>query len=164
LQTPCLEKLKTIGNFFDGLVQTSKQNMSFFSTMNSPATLAITGALFLAAFFFYQWLLPKPIPGIPYNDEAVKSVFGDVPSMLKDLKGSKSLIDWISGNNKRHDSPMVQIFTSLFGKPVVVISDFRESQVQHMPGLGAHLFAKEDSDFIFFASPLGYSHATHQRV
>jgi hypothetical protein len=50
--------------------------------------------------------------------------------MLAHLKQSQVLIDWLGMHNHRHNSPIVQIFTSLFGRPWVVISDFREIQVK----------------------------------
>ncbi|KAH8704501.1 cytochrome P450 [Phaeosphaeriaceae sp. PMI808] len=88
-----------------------------------PATLVLTGA-----FLFYRWLLPKPIPGIPYNAEATKSIFGDLPSVTKHLETSQASTDWLMSHNTRHNSPIVQIFMDLFSKPWVVITDYREAQ------------------------------------
>jgi hypothetical protein len=103
-------------------------------TLNShiritPATAVLIGTLFVAAFLFYRWLLPKPLPGIPYNPEAAKSIFGDIPSMLDHLKTHKTITDWMLDINMRHKSPITQQFSNLFGKPWVVISDYREAQV-----------------------------------
>lgn len=33
----------------------------------TPIPIAVSSAFFLAAYLFYQWLLPKPIPGISYS-------------------------------------------------------------------------------------------------
>lgn len=104
---------------------------SSVQALNTPTTAAITGSLFIAAFLFYRWLLPKPIPGIPYNEEATKSIFGDIPSMLEHLKTHKTMSDWMLAFHTRHQSPIVQMFTNLFGKPWVVISDYKEAQVLH---------------------------------
>ncbi|KAF1845896.1 cytochrome P450 [Cucurbitaria berberidis CBS 394.84] len=90
--------------------------------------ITITGVLSLAAFLLYKWLLPKPIHGIPCNKEATRSLFGDIPSMLNHLKTHKTFSDWFLSHNTRHKSPIVQIFPNPFGKPVVMISDYRESQ------------------------------------
>ena len=49
--------------------------------------------------------------------------------MLGHLKHSKELISWLQIHSLRHNSPIVQIFTGLFGRPEIVISDFREAQV-----------------------------------
>ncbi|KAH3973034.1 hypothetical protein HBH64_051440 [Parastagonospora nodorum] len=102
--------------------------MSFFEGIMSPATVAISGTVLVSAFLFYRWLLPKPIPGIPYNQEAVRSVFGDIPSMLKHLQGSRTMMDWFLADHKKHDSPIIQKFILLFGPPVVFISDYHEAQ------------------------------------
>jgi hypothetical protein len=98
--------------------------------LNTPTTAAVTGSLFVAAFLLYQWLLPKPIPGIPYDESATKTIFGDIPSMLEHLKTHKTLTDWMLAYHTRHQSPIVQMFTNLFGRPWVVISDYREAQVR----------------------------------
>jgi hypothetical protein len=103
--------------------------MDLLSVLNAPTTVVVTGALFLATFLLYRWLLPKPIPGVPYNPEATKSLFGDIPSMLEHLKTHKMLTDWMLAHSTKHDTPIVQLFTNLFGKPIVLISDYREAQV-----------------------------------
>lgn len=96
----------------------------------SPATAALTGAIFLATHLFYKWLLPKPIPGIPYNPNATKSIFGDVTPMLEHLKTSQEFQAWLVKQHQNLNSPIVQVFLNLFSKPVVMISDARESQVK----------------------------------
>ncbi|KAL5120724.1 hypothetical protein ACEQ8H_001473 [Pleosporales sp. CAS-2024a] len=101
--------------------------MASLALLFAPATSAITGTLFLASYLLYKWLLPKPIPGIPYNPEAPTSLFGDIPAMIKHANESPEIINWFSNQNKRHASPIVQVFTSLFGRPAVVINDYRET-------------------------------------
>jgi cytochrome P450 len=96
--------------------------------LDAPVWVFVTGTLFLGTFLLYRWLLPTPIPGIPYNQDALNSIFGDIPSMLEHLKTHKTLSDWLIAHNHRHGSPMVQVFSNLFQKPWVVISDFGEMQ------------------------------------
>ncbi|KAH7356145.1 cytochrome P450 [Pyrenochaeta sp. MPI-SDFR-AT-0127] len=96
--------------------------------MLSASTITITGVLFLATFSLYRWLLPKPIPGIPFNPEATNSIFGDIPSMLNHLKTHKTVSDWVLNHSTRHNSPIVQVFANLFGKQWVIINDYREAQ------------------------------------
>lgn len=98
--------------------------------MISPAPLILVAIFLAATYWLYAWLLPKPIPGIPFNAEATRSIFGDVPSMLQHLKTSKTITDWVSSHHKRHNTPIVQIWMSLFQKQWVVIDDFREAQVR----------------------------------
>ena len=103
---------------------------SSLQVLISPVYFAVTGALFLGAYLFYQWLLPKPIKGVPYNNDATKSIFGDIPSMLTHLKTHTEFQSWILSFNEDLKSPIVQIFLDLFRQPVVVISDAREVQVR----------------------------------
>lgn len=51
------------------LTQTTPKMNSFESlrVFGTPASLTISSILFIAVFLFYRWLLPKPIPGIPYS-------------------------------------------------------------------------------------------------
>lgn len=103
-------------------------SLDLLRSLNGPATIAVTGALFFSAFLLYQWLIPKPIPGVPYNDEARKTIFGDIPSLVKHTKTSKVIIDWMNSHTERHNSPIVQVWIQLFGRPTVIVNDFREAQ------------------------------------
>lgn len=74
----------------------------------------------------YRYLLPKPIPGIPYNKDATKSLLGDIPQSKKESPGN--IFNWISAQSRRHNSPIFQIWLGPFTKPAVVVADFREGQ------------------------------------
>lgn len=39
-------------------------------------------------YVLYQIILPKPIPGIPYNKHAAKSLFGDIPEIRRESPGN----------------------------------------------------------------------------
>lgn len=101
--------------------------MSLFAY--SPTLLAL-GALSLTLLYVaYRAALPHPIPGIPYNQEAAKSILGDVPQFLSYVKENNGqAIRWWHEQLEKHDSPIIQLFLSPFGRPVVVIADFREAQ------------------------------------
>ncbi|KAK1974960.1 cytochrome P450 [Colletotrichum cereale] len=73
-----------------------------------------------------MYLLPKPIAGIPYNPSALKSIFGDIPAMVKNCNGSP--MRWMVSQGQRRNSPIFQVFVMPFAKPSVVVSDFREAQ------------------------------------
>lgn len=92
-----------------------------------PALLGIV-AIFLILYLSYQKLLPKPIPGIPYNASATKSILGDVPGLISHMSKTGQLWAWIMQQNIDHGSPVVQVFARPFAGPWVLISDFRESQ------------------------------------
>jgi len=85
----------------------------------------IAAAVAVALWALYRWLLPKPIPGIPYNQRAARSLLGDIPGLI----GSKQLpSDWLVSQIRKHRSPIVQVFLEPFGRPSIVLMDFRESQ------------------------------------
>ncbi|KAI9902089.1 hypothetical protein N3K66_003906 [Trichothecium roseum] len=90
----------------------------------SPMVIAAAVASSLI-FAVYQWLLPRPIPGIPYNPEAARRILGDIPSMLRDERGA---MDWLLAQSQRHSGPVCQLFLRPFGRPFVLLSDFREAQ------------------------------------
>jgi hypothetical protein len=108
------------------------ESLGSLRVLGTPTSIAISGTLFVVAFLLYRWLLPKPIPGIPYNPEAKNSIFGDIPSLLAHLKTHKTVSDWMGCHNIRHSSPIVQMFPYLARKPVVVIHDYREVQVHYL--------------------------------
>lgn len=70
--------------------------------------------------------LPKPIPGIPYNKNAANRISGDGPEM-REAAGKRSVRLWMRNQFARHKSPIVQLFIRPFGRPNVLVSDFRES-------------------------------------
>ena len=92
----------------------------------------ITTALLFAlaatlVYVLYRLALPKPIPGIPYNESASKSILGDVQAAMASLSQTGEFWPWIAAQNVKHSSPMSQVFLRPFGKPWVVVSDFRET-------------------------------------
>jgi hypothetical protein len=95
-----------------------------------PQWLLFCGIPILLCLLYLAYLrsLPRPIPGIPYNEEAVRSVFGDMKSMAKYVGETNQIFGWMRANQAKLQSPIIQLFTRPFGKPWVVIYDFRESQ------------------------------------
>lgn len=73
-------------------------------------------------------LRPRPIPGIPYNKDAAKSIWGDIPTMMSNFSKTKEVTDWMQKHFVNLDSPIIQLFISPFGGPTIFIADFRESQ------------------------------------
>ncbi|GAB1311025.1 Cytochrome p450 monooxygenase [Madurella fahalii] len=82
----------------------------------------------LALYCLYQWLLPKPIPGIAYNPEATKSLFGDAPAMIKEVSVTGEFRVWCAKQMRKMNSPICQIFIRPFSKPWILLADFRESK------------------------------------
>lgn len=94
------------------------------STIYALCTIGIGISLYLA----YRMALPKPIPGIPYNDKAIQSIFGDASSLVAYTTKTKELYAWMVEQNIKLQSPIVQLFVRPLAKPWVVIADFQEAQ------------------------------------
>ncbi|OLN97437.1 Cytochrome P450 3A11 [Colletotrichum chlorophyti] len=84
--------------------------------------------LALVAYLLYHKLLPKPIPGIPYNKGATKTLLGDIPSIIKAVTKDRTTHKWMLSQIQNHDSPITQIFPRPLSKPWVVLADFRETE------------------------------------
>jgi hypothetical protein len=100
---------------------------------NSPALLALLGVIFSCLYLCYRWALPRPIPGIPYNKEATKSLLGDVLAMVQYVGKTKEVAPYFTQQTLKLRSPIIQLFIRPFGKPYVLISDFREIQGNCLP-------------------------------
>ena len=86
--------------------------------------LICSALLYLA----YRAALPKPIPGIAYHKSAANNLFGDIPRMLRHLTTSKAPTEWFHRQCLELNSPIVQLFIRPFGRPLVFLADWRESQ------------------------------------
>ena len=79
-----------------------------------------------------RWLaLPKPYPGIPYHRQSAGRVLGDVPDLLRwkneNPERRFETWAWIREQNVKLNSPVVQLFVRPFGKPFVIVTDYREA-------------------------------------
>ncbi|KAI2615593.1 cytochrome P450 [Hypoxylon sp. NC1633] len=93
-----------------------------------PLYVALVFIIPLFLYGLYQWLLPRPIPGIAYNAKAAKSLFGDAPAMIKEVSVTGEFRVWCAKQVKQMNSPICQIFIRPFSKPWVLLADFRESR------------------------------------
>ena len=59
---------------------------------------------------FYLRAFPKPLPGIPYDVEAAKSLSGDLKQLRKDPDG---LAKWCSKHLSKLGSPVCQTSAAL---------------------------------------------------
>ena len=81
--------------------------------------LSIVSTLYLIR----RALLPKPIPGIPYNKNAINSIMGD----LAEFRAAKNRREWWALQAVKHQSPLVQVFMKPFGLPWVFVADHFEA-------------------------------------
>ncbi|KAI8633447.1 cytochrome P450 [Xylariaceae sp. FL1651] len=94
--------------------------------------LRLTIAVALCASFLvylgYRWALPKPLPGIPYNAEATKSLFGDGLALMKEVSQTGDVMAWFLKQNQKTGSPVSQIFLQPLGKPLIIVRDWRAAR------------------------------------
>jgi cytochrome P450 len=69
---------------------------------------------------YRRLLLPKPLPGIPYDREAAKKVFGDVTDLRTDPDG---LAQWCGKKLARSGTPICQALMGPLETPVVIVAD-----------------------------------------
>lgn len=94
-------------------------------SLPAPAAFGLAAGLAgLVLYLVWLALLPKPIPGIPYNARSARRIFGDIPDLAKSM-GRR---DWFALQSVKLGSPIFQLFLRPFAKPWVIIADFRESQ------------------------------------
>ena len=101
--------------------------MELSGTIPWTISLCLFG-LVAAGYFLYRVALPKPIEGIPYNSHAVRRILGDVPDAMKYRADTHEVFGFLEEQLVKHNTPIFQFFMRPFGKPWVVISDFRETQ------------------------------------
>lgn len=93
------------------------------------STLVLLSAVVLSVgYYLYRAALPKPIPGIPYNESSAKRILGDAMEAITYQKETGDMMQWITNQVLKHNQPVIQLFMRPFGKPWVVVSDFRETQ------------------------------------
>lgn len=80
----------------------------------------------LVSYLLYQKLLPKPIPGIPYNKTSARRLLGDVSDALAHYAETGEVISFLCKRCVELESPIAQVFMRPFGKPWVVLVDGRE--------------------------------------
>lgn len=85
--------------------------------------LLIVGLVAVVVLYeLYLAALPKPLPGIPYNQESATKFFGDVPLYKK----ARYRRQWIWSQPRQQGAPVSQLFLFPFRRPTVVVSDYRE--------------------------------------
>ncbi len=99
-------------------------SLTFFG-FSPPSLLFLATSILAALYLTYRRLLPKPLPGIPYNKEATKTLLGP---MVKHMADTQELFNWVAAQNIKLNSPIVQVFGRPFARPWVVVADYREAQ------------------------------------
>lgn len=95
----------------------------------SLLVVAATFASLAALYLLYYTALPKPIPGIPYHEASSRRLLGDVPAMMAHIQNEDgTFITYLEQTLRRLDAPLVQVFIKPWGRPLLVLGDFREAR------------------------------------
>ncbi|RYO82321.1 hypothetical protein DL762_006677 [Monosporascus cannonballus] len=98
------------------------------------ATSAIVLGFLSLLYLTYHWALPRPLPGIPYSKDVLKTVLGDGAEIQQIRRAGGSARNWFGQQTARHRSALVQAFRAAFTKPVLIPSDLRETQTPRFAG------------------------------
>ncbi|KAG8157457.1 hypothetical protein KVR01_012841 [Diaporthe batatas] len=98
------------------------------STAMPISGLGVVGALLLlGCLWLYRAALPKPIPGLPYKKGSEKRLLGDAPDIIEWQKETKEVFSYMRKLALDLKAPVFQMFMRPFGKPWVILTDFREA-------------------------------------
>ncbi|RYP07819.1 hypothetical protein DL764_002274 [Monosporascus ibericus] len=89
-------------------------------------TLLTVSPLILA--LLISLAIPRRLRGIPYNGGITMWFLGDIPSMVSHIRRKPEMYTWLSAQNVKLGSPIVQVSVRPFAAPWVVVADFREAQ------------------------------------
>ncbi|KAH8704637.1 cytochrome P450 [Phaeosphaeriaceae sp. PMI808] len=96
-----------------------------------PSSAQVTAAIILGIgtllYLLYRSLLPKPIPGIPYDEASIHRLLGDIPDIVAWQKVHQEPFGSLVKKFKDLDSPIIQVFGRVGGRPWVAIADGREA-------------------------------------
>ncbi|KAK1598456.1 cytochrome P450 [Colletotrichum navitas] len=96
------------------------------------ADLFLIPALIAAVFVFtrlvYVSLLPKPIPGIPCNEDSSTRLWGDYNYFIEIEKSGGFWLEFFTDLLSKHKTPIAQYFPGPFESAHVVIGDYREAR------------------------------------
>ncbi|KXJ89997.1 cytochrome P450 [Microdochium bolleyi] len=127
------------------------------AVQNTPV---LAGCLAVAAgsalYFGYAWALPTPIPGIPYDKSASRSLLGSLPELSAYIKKHGRLRPWLVGHSKRHGSVLTQFWMGPFAKPTLILADFQESRDILLRR--SKEFDRSSRSISIFSGPIGHHH------
>lgn len=117
-------------------VSLSRQNELNVSEANAEAAAMFLSTVYFASFsaalvlgyLVYKAALPKPIPGIPYNEYAAGRITGDLPEAIRYEAERSEMTGFLSQQLIKLNEPVIQLFLRPFGKPWIVVADFKEAQ------------------------------------
>lgn len=81
----------------------------------------------LAVIWLRRKLMPKPYPGIPYNQESARRITGDIPSLVPIIEATNEFSNTLfMVTTQKLGVPIAQLLFPGLRKPLVIIEDPRE--------------------------------------
>jgi hypothetical protein len=101
------------------------------SVLLSVQGTLLLGVLLAGLYMGYRAMLPKPLAGIPYNRDAAKKMFGDVPEMMGYVMRTQRIFVSCGPHAKHHEK------TWLTRYQWIVLADVADGAAPepHHPGL-----------------------------
>ncbi|KAF1999193.1 cytochrome P450 [Amniculicola lignicola CBS 123094] len=106
----------------------SLKAMDYLITTLGSTEVSAALVLFGMLYLFYEWMLPKPYPGIPYDQKAARRLLGDGPEMLREVGLTREVHIWLLKKVTELQEPLCQVFIQPFAKPWIILSDSVEAQ------------------------------------
>jgi len=93
----------------------------------APLATAIIAIVLAGLYLAVRSMMPRPLPGIPYNKKAVGNLFGDMPALLSHKRRTGSGRMWLVKQLEDHNSVLVQVFLKPWSsRPAILMGDYRE--------------------------------------
>ncbi|OQD80318.1 hypothetical protein PENANT_c037G05587 [Penicillium antarcticum] len=85
-------------------------------------------AIVLAFILYYvsKRAYPSPYPGIPFNATSANKFWGDSSGLLDAVKITQDPAKFIFQQNRKLNSPVIQLFLAPLSNPTIIIDDVRE--------------------------------------
>ena len=99
---------------------------------SSTVLVAVLAAILIAVYVVYRLALPRPLAGIPCNQESAQRLLGDIPDLISELSGRGDFAAWLAETNLKSGSIINQVFLRPFGRPFVILADHQESRHLHL--------------------------------
>lgn len=101
-----------------------------FELRTALESCAALGTAFVITLYLLHGLaLPRPLPDIPHNAVAARSILGDLRLISSYLrKGHNTLITYFNDTVISLNAPLVQVFLQPLGAPTLLLSDFNEAR------------------------------------
>lgn len=91
--------------------------------------LVIVGLVPAVLYLVYLTILPKPIPGIPYNAASARSVLGDTLAIKSHIAMTDggTFTTYAVKMMRNYNTPLIQLFPQPLSKPVLILGDYQEA-------------------------------------